>query len=135
LQLPRTGEKWGIGPTAVILKQQGNHTYGILANQIWSFAGDEGAADVSQMFLQPFFAVTTSKAVTFTIQSESTANWQAPSGDEWSVPLNLSVAKLSKFGPAPASYLIGGGVYLASPDGGPEWKLRGAVTLLLPVKR
>ncbi len=30
-------EKWSAGPTAVILKQQGGWTYGILANHIWSF--------------------------------------------------------------------------------------------------
>jgi hypothetical protein len=30
--------KWAAGPTAVVLKQQGGWTYGILANHIWSFA-------------------------------------------------------------------------------------------------
>jgi hypothetical protein len=31
--------KWGAGPTAVVLKQTGGWTYGILANHIWSIAG------------------------------------------------------------------------------------------------
>ena len=39
-----------------------------------------------------------------------------------------------KAGPTPISYAAGAGVYLDSPDGGPEWKLRGVVTLLFPVK-
>src|SRR5690606_28302800 len=30
--------KWSAGPTAVVLKQQGGWTYGILAYHIWSFA-------------------------------------------------------------------------------------------------
>jgi hypothetical protein len=132
LQLPRTGEKWGIGPTAIVLKQEGPWTYGALVNHVASFAGDDDAPDLNQTFLQPFLAHTGESAVTFTIQSESTANWEAPSGEEWSIPLNVVVSKVARFGPFPASYGAGAGVYLASPDGGPEWKLRSTVTLMLP---
>lgn len=49
-----------------------------------------------------------------------------------SVPLNVLLSKLAKFGPYPASYGVGVGVYLDSPSGGPEWKVRGVVILLLP---
>jgi hypothetical protein len=34
-------EKWGLGPTGVALKQEGPVTYGMLANHIWSVAGDD----------------------------------------------------------------------------------------------
>lgn len=132
--IPRTGEKWGIGPTVVVLKQEGKNTYGALANHIWSFAGDEDAPDVNATFLQPFFARAFGNAMTLTIQSESQANWEASDGNEWSIPLNVLVSKVATFGPFPASYGGGVGVYLESPDGGPEWKLRSFVTLLLPSK-
>ena len=135
LQLPRTGEKWGAGPTFVVVRLAGPYTYGMLANQVWSFAGDASAPDVNQTFLQPFFAYTTKKALTFTIQSESTGNWEASSGNEWSIPLNVLVSKVAKFGPFPASYGGGAGVYLDSPEGGPEWKLRSVITLLLPTTK
>lgn len=134
MQLPRTGEKWCIGPTAVVLKQKGSLTYGALVNHVWSFAGDESAADVNQTFLQPFLAHTTAKAVTFTVQSEATADWEAADGEEWAVPLNFLVSKVAKFGPFPASYGGGPGIYLDAPTGGADWKLRGFVTLLLPAK-
>jgi hypothetical protein len=119
----------------VVLKQRGGLTYGALVNHLWSFAGDDDAPDVNQTFLQPFFAYTNSKAVTFTIQSESTANWEAPSGDEWTVPINVAVSKVSHFGPLPASYGAGAGVFVVSPPGGPEWKIRSVVTLMLPTKK
>lgn len=130
--LPRVGEKWAFGPTAVALRQQGPWTYGMLFNHAWSFAGDEDAPDFNQTFLQPFLAHTNEKAVTFTMQSESTGNWEAPEGEEWSVPLNFIVSKVARFGPFPASYGGGLGFYLASPTGGPDWKLRTVVTLMLP---
>lgn len=132
--LPRTGEKWGLGPTLIALRQAGATTYGILANHIWSIAGDENAPDLNQTFLQPFFAVTNRNAVTLTIQSESTANWEASSGNEWTIPVSVQVSKLAKFGPFPGSYAGGAGVYLDAPDGGPEWKIRTAITILLPGK-
>ena len=40
-------EKWGLGPTAVALRQDGPWTYGALANHIESFAGTSNRADVS----------------------------------------------------------------------------------------
>ncbi|MGO8609735.1 hypothetical protein ACC848_43045, partial [Rhizobium johnstonii] len=43
--------KWGAGPTAVVLKQDGPWTYGFLGNHIWSFAGQSDREDVSSTFL------------------------------------------------------------------------------------
>jgi hypothetical protein len=132
--LPRIGQKWGIGPTAVVLKMKGPWTYGALANHIWSFAGDDGSPDINQTFLQPFLSHTWPNAVTFVVQSESVANWEA-SDDTWTVPLNFIVSKVAKLGPFPASYGGGPGIYLSSPDGGPEFKLRGFITLMLPTSK
>ena len=57
-----SGEKWGGGPTAVVLRQHGGWTYGGLANHIWSFAGSDSAPDISATFLQPFVSFTTKSA-------------------------------------------------------------------------
>jgi len=126
-------EKWSAGPTAVVLKQSGPWTYGMLWNQIWSFAGNDERSDVSQMFLQPFVAYNTKSLWTFTLQSEMTANWKAEE-KRWTVPVNVLVAKLSSFGPFPASYQFGIGAFAASPEVGPSWKIRSAIVLLLPRK-
>ena len=91
-------------------------------------------ADVSQMLLQPFVSYTTKGLVTLGLNSESTANWEADD-DQWTVPINLSVSKLSSFGVFPASYQVGAGVYVAGPDGGPEWQLRASITVLLPRRK
>ena len=41
-----TTDKWGAGPTGVVITQQGPWTVGALANHIWSFAGNSSRADV-----------------------------------------------------------------------------------------
>ncbi len=44
-------KKWGLGPTAVALRQQGPWTIGGLINHIWSVAGDDNRADISSTFI------------------------------------------------------------------------------------
>lgn len=125
-----TTDKWGAGPTAVALTQQNGWTVGMLANHIWSFAGDENRADVSSTFLQPFVSYTTPDAWTFSLNTESTYDWTA---EQWSVPLNFVITKLTKIGGQPIS--IGGGVryWADAPDSGPEgWGARAVVTYLFP---
>ena len=123
-------EKWGIGPTAVVLKQQGPWTYGALANHIESFAGDDQRADISATFVQPFVAYVTPTQTTYSINTESTYDWE---GNDWSVPVNVSVSQLLRVGNQLVS--VGGGLryWVTAPDNGPDgWGFRLAVTLLYP---
>ena len=128
--------QWGVGPTAVVLRQQGPWTYGVLANHIWSFAeaGNLERNDVNSTFLQPFLAYGKS-GTTLTLFSESTANWEADSGEVWTIPILVLVSKVTRLGPFPFNVTAGGGPYVESPTGGPEWKLRTAFTLILPAKK
>ena len=90
--------KWGAGPTAVVLKQDSGWTVGALVNHVWSFAGDSQRASVSTTFLQPFVSFTTKTYTTFSLNTESTYDWQAR---QWTVPLNISVKQLVKIGGQP----------------------------------
>lgn len=123
------GEKWGAGPTAVALKQQDGWTYGMLANHLWDFAGNANRADINATFMQPFAAYTTKTYATFGINTESTYDWER---NRWTVPLNLTVQQLVKFGSQPVAFTVGGRYYAEKPEGGPDWGLRFVVTLLFP---
>jgi hypothetical protein len=123
-------EQWGAGPTGVALRQDGPWTYGALVNHIWSFEGPAGRADVNATFLQPFVAYTTKDAWTFTLQTESTYNWES---SEWDVPIALIASKVTMIGDQPVS--IGAGVryWAESSSGGPEGiGFRINFTLLFP---
>ena len=140
LSLPSTTQatlgsgKWSAGPSVVVLNQVGRWTYGALWNQTWSFAGDPARDDVSVMFLQPFVSYTGANLVTVGVQSEASANWKSPD-HTWTVPIILTVSKLSTFGMFPASYGVGAGVFVAKPEIGPSWRLRATLTVLLPRRR
>ena len=140
VSLPSTDEptlgtgKWSAGPTVVLLKESGPWTYGVLANQLWSFAdaSDENRPDVDRLFLQPFLAYQRGNGVSFTVQSESTYDREAADGDEWTVPINVAVSKVTTFGPFPFSIAGGYGYFAEAPGIGPERKLRISFTLILP---
>jgi hypothetical protein len=122
-------EKWGAGPTVVIAKQSGGLTYGLLANQIWSFAGEGGRNYVSSTFLQPFISYATKTKTTFGINAESSYDWH---NQQWTVPINLSISQLTKVGGLPVQFAIGGKIYAEGPNGAPDWGLRFTVTPLFP---
>ncbi|MDP3584771.1 MAG: transporter [Thiobacillus sp.] len=126
-----TADKWGLGPTAVVLRQENGWTYGALANHIWSVAGDDDRRDISATFLQPFVSYTTKTLTSFTLNTESTYDWKA---EQWSVPINFMVSQMLKVGNQPLTLQAGARYWADSPDGaGPEgWGFRLAVTLLFP---
>ena len=124
-----TGDKWGVGPTAVVLKQFGPTTIGVLANHIWSIAGPDTRPDVSATFIQPFISYTTKRATTYGINTESTYDWKS---NQWTVPINITVGQLVRIGKQPVSFTLGGRYYVARPRFGPDWGVRFVTTLLFP---
>jgi hypothetical protein len=124
------GEKWGIGPSMVALRVQGPWTYGMLANQLWSIAGDDDRADINNTFMQPFVAYTTPTALTLSLQSETNYNWTT---DQWSIPINFAASQLVKIGKLPVSLQAGVGYWAESSDTGPEgFRFRLQTTLVFP---
>jgi hypothetical protein len=123
-------EKWGAGPTAVGLTMRGPWTLGMLANHVWSYAGDSDRQDVSSTFLQPFVAYTWPSAWTVSVQTESTYNWET---ENWSVPVNVAVSKLVRLGKLPVSWQAGVGYWAESPENGPEgFRFRLQANFVLP---
>jgi len=131
-----SADKWGAGPTAVVLKQTPGATsgdtltVGALVNHIWSFAGSDRTSEISNTFMQPFVAYSTYNGYTFSLNTETSYNWTS---DEWTVPINMSVSKLTAIGNQPVSLQLGGRWWAVSPTAGPEdFGLRFGITFLFP---
>ncbi|MEL6767372.1 MAG: hypothetical protein AAFP17_09345 [Pseudomonadota bacterium] len=92
---------FGLGPTGVVLAQQGPWTYGTLLNHVWGVAETrDDVPDVNNTFIQPFAAYTTSSAWTFSINTELNYNWTA---EELSGPINFAVSKVVTVAEQPIS--------------------------------
>lgn len=123
-------EQWAVGPTGVVLRQQGPWTFGALANHLWSVAGDSERASVNATFLQPFVTYVTRTHTTFAVNTETTYDWNS---DQWTVPLNLTVAQLLRVGGQLLQVGVGARYWVEGSDLAPEgWGFRFTTTLLFP---
>jgi len=129
-----TSGKFSVGPTAVVLRQEGPWTVGALVNQLWSYGSVASyfTRSVNQMFLQPFVAYQMKHAVTLTLDSESTFDWEASSDQRSTVPIIALISKVTRLGPFPFSIQGGAGYYVWRPDGAQHWLGRLNFVLILP---
>ena len=91
---------------------------------------DRGGRDpVNSSFIQPFLVYLPGGGWSYAINTESTHDW---TGSQWTIPINLMVNKMIKIGNTQTQWQLGGRYYAETPDNGPEWGLRFAVTFLIP---
>jgi hypothetical protein len=128
----RGAEKWSIGPSVVLLKQAGPWTLGILANNVWSIAGESARAAVNRGLLQYFIVYQLGNGWYVNSAPVNTANWKAESGQKFLVPLGAGGGKLLFLGKLPVN--VQSQVYynVVKPDAGPDWQLRVQLQVLLP---
>ncbi|WP_448761299.1 transporter [Acinetobacter tandoii] len=134
--LPTASEKtlgadqWGLGPTAVVLKQMNGWTFGALANHIWAVEHKDNAEGISSTFLQPFVSYTYPSSLTISLNSEATYDWNS---EDATIPINLSATKIVNLNGQLIS--VGGGVrYWADDTTGSakEWGGRLIASFIFP---
>jgi hypothetical protein len=107
----------GLGPNGVALVQRGPWTLSVLTNHLWSVAINGSNANMNATFLRPFLTYTTPNAWSFTLNTESTCDWEA---SQWSVPVNFLVSKVTKVGNQLISLGAGGRYWVDGPESGPK---------------
>jgi len=124
--------KWSAGPTGVVLVQPGWGTYGFLLRQLWSFAGDDDRSEVNQMLIEPFVNYNLPGGWYLITDPISTVNWNASSGNKWTVPLGGGVGKLFTIGNQAINSRIEAYYNIEKPDGGPDWQTVFTFQFLFP---
>lgn len=121
-------EKFGVGPTAVALKQIGSYTVGGLVNHIWSVAGADDRADVNLTFFQPFVAKNYAGGYALTAVTEIGQNWEA---DRTSGMFTVIGSKVISLGGQAAQIGLGPRFFYGNGRAA-DWGFRVALTLLFP---
>ncbi len=126
-------DRWSAGPAVVLLTMQGHWVVGALANNQWSFAGPgHGGSRVNAFLLQPFANYNLSKGWYICSSPIITADWEADSGQKWTVPLGGGFGRLLKVGKMPVNFQLQAFSNVVHPDDGPDWSLRFQIQLLFP---
>jgi hypothetical protein len=119
---------WGLGPSAVLLTMPGHWVLGVLANNVWSIAGDSA----NNMLIQYFVNYNLPDGWYATMAPIITANWNQPSGQQWVVPFGAGFGKIFKLGKLPINGNVSAYYSAVKPDIGPDWTLRVSLAILLP---
>lgn len=125
-------EKWSGGLAVLGLTMPGNWVVGALIQNIWSFAGPSDEPDVNKFTFQYFVNYNLSNGWYLTSTPIMTADWEKPSGQQWTIPLGGGIGKLTRFGKQPVDFKLQGFGNVEKPDGGPEWSLQFAMKFLFP---
>ena len=128
----RGSEKWSAGLSGVVLLQPGPWTLGLIANNVWSFAGDSDAPEVNKGLIQYFIVYQLGNGWYVNSAPIITVDWTAAEGQEWKVPFGGGGGKLVWLGKLPVNLQTQVYYYAVKPDIGPDWQLRFQVQFILP---
>jgi hypothetical protein len=129
-----TGE-FGIGPNFVGLTMHGPWVIGALANNLWRFAGDTADPDMNIFTTQIFVNYNLPRGWAFSTAPIITANWSAPEGEEWTVPVGLGISKVTAIGKQPVNLGLQYYNNVERPDGTGEHTVRLVTAFLFPVAK
>jgi hypothetical protein len=126
--------KFSIGPAIVALVQPGKWTIGVLVSNLWSVAGSGGRKDVNSMTLQYFINYNLKKGYYLTSAPINTANWNAPSGNVWLVPVGGGIGRIMRLGFQPVNVSVQAYGNAKRPDNfpSPTWQLKFQIAFLYP---
>jgi hypothetical protein len=123
-------DKWGMGPSAVVIAKPGPWLFGSLVQQIWSYAGS--GSGVSLFSWQYFVNYNFGNGWYLTSTPTMSANWKQNAGNTWTIPVGGGVGSLLRIGGAPVDVKLQGFGYPERPTGGPDWSVQLQVKLLFP---
>ena len=125
-------DKWSAGPAFVALTMPGSWVTGFLVQNVWSFTGDDDAPDVNKFLFQYFINYNFDDGWYLNSSPILTSNWEADSGNQWTVPLGAGVGRLVKHGNLPVDYRLGAYWNAEKPEFAPDWSLQFVVKFLFP---
>ena len=102
-----SSQRWSAGPAAVAVLTRGPLVAGVLANNVWSFAGDGGRS--------------------------VTADWTAPNGKGWTVPIGGGIGRIFRLGSQPFNASLQGFWNAVRPEVQGD-NLLGPVTIRLQIQ-
>lgn len=123
-------EKFGVGPSVLVMHQGKGLSVGFIANQIWSVAGKEERSDFNQFYTQIFLSHSYKSGASLGVNAEITQNWEA---DTTLISLNPSIGGMTKVGEQMVQFAVMPLIPITGPsDIKPDWGLRAVVTFVFP---
>ena len=125
-------DKWGLGISGVALTMIDKWTIGALVSNIWSVAGS-GDNDINLFTLQYFVNYNLEGGWYLVTAPINTANWEADSDNQWTVPLGGGAGRVFNIGKQPVNAQLSAYYNVETPENfGAEWQMRAQIQFLFP---
>jgi hypothetical protein len=126
-------ERFSAGPAVAGVYTSGAWVVGVVAQNLWSFAGDNDRLDVQVMTLRPLVNYNLPQGWYLTTSPSIAANWETDEDeDRWLVPVGGGVGKVFKIGRQRMSTTVESYYHVESPKFGPNWQMRLQLSFLYP---
>lgn len=125
-------EKYSAGLSAVALTMPGRWVIGGLVSNVWSYAGDDDRDDVNSFLFQYFVNYNFPSGWYLTSAPVITADWEADSGDRWTVPVGGGIGKILRIGKQPVNISTLFFYNVEKPTGAADWSWRFQFQLMFP---
>lgn len=122
----------GCRPSFVLVKITRKFVLGGLISQLWPLADAGDAPETGLLTIQPAVNFNFGHGWAIAFSPVITANWDAPAGERWTVPVGLGLTRTTGFNPRPMNLGITYSYNLEHPTGTAGEQLRFTVTLLYP---
>ena len=123
---------WGAGPTFVALAMPGPWVMGAVVNNVWTFSDSGSDTKVNQFLLQPFLNFNFGKGWALSTVPVITANWDAETGQQWTVPIGGGVSRTVVFSGQPLTLAFNYYRNVVRPDASAADQVRFMVVMLFP---
>ena len=124
--------KWSGGITAVALSVTEWGSMGALGRHLWSFAGDDDRSDVNQSLIEPFINYNLNDGWFLLTDMVITSNWEASSGNQWTVPVGGGVGRVFTIGKQAINSRLEAYYNAEKPDGAPDYSVAFTWQFLFP---
>lgn len=126
--------KWSTGPAVVMFTNLDNWVLGLIAENIWSFAGDSDAPDVNVFSAQVAINYKLQNGWYLTTAPLISANWEESSDNRWTVPLGGGVGRVFKLETMAIAIDAGAYYNVEKPRHSDDWYTQVLVNFLFPKK-
>jgi hypothetical protein len=117
--------KWSMGPSALYAFLGKKWKLGALGQQYFSYAGDSDREKVNLTNLQYLVYYSITDTASIGAMPNIIANWEADSGDKWTVPIGIGINNTFQLGKLPLRLGLEFHYNVVRPDTvGSDWNLR-----------
>ena len=124
-------DEWGVGASVVVLTMPGNWVVGSLVSNVWDIGASAGN-EVNFFTWQYFVNYNMDGGWYLTSAPINTANWEAESGQKWTVPVGGGAGRVFRIGKQPINASAQYFYNLEHPDQVGDWSLRLQLQFMFP---